>query len=100
MDLFLRRYQRRIRGTFTYRSLDSWYALYLENGEEAFLEELEDEENFAYFCSKFYDILRENFNICSAGMRESYEQYKVKFAFDEDSYRHELMLAIDKRRKR
>ncbi len=100
MDLFLRKYQRRIRATFSYRSLDSWYALYLEKGEDAFLDELEDQEGFAEFCKRFYDTLREEYNICSAGMYSQYDEFKVKFAGDYDSYRNELMLAIRSRRQR
>jgi hypothetical protein len=99
MELFYRRYASRIQNTFSYRSLDKWYELYLEKGEDVFLDELEDEENFMIFCRRFYDILREEYNICSAGMRDSYEQCKVKFAGDDESYMRELMLAIDSRRR-
>ena len=100
MELFRRRYASRIQNTFSCRSLDTWYELYLEKGEEEFLDELEDEESYTDFCRRFYEILREEYNICSAGMRDSYEMCKVKFGGDMDAYKHELMLAINSRKKR
>lgn len=99
-NVFLRRYKSRIQKTHSWLSLDEWYSLYLEKGEDAFLDKLEDEEDFSDFCERFYDTLREEYNICSAGMKESYEMCKVKFGGDMDAYGHELMLAIRDRRKR
>lgn len=98
--VFLRRYKSRIQSTNSWLSLDDWYSLYIERGEDEFLDKLEDEERFTEFCRRFYNILREEYNICSAGMQDSYEQCKVKFGGDLDAYENELMLVIRSRRQR
>ena len=74
--------------------MDEWFALYTEKGEAAFLDELEEQENFTQFCEKYYDILREAFNICSAGMWDYYQLYKVKFDNDDAGFRNELRHTI------
>jgi beta-galactosidase GanA len=88
--IFIRRYAVRISKTVTGWTTNKWYALYTEKGEAAFLDKLEDEENFADFCGKYYDILREAFNIDSCGMYDYYDMFKVKFGGDYDSFEHEL----------
>ncbi len=88
--MFLRRYETRIQRLNDFRSLDRWFELYTTKGEDEFLDELEDKEIYNDFCRKYYDILREAYNICSAGMRDYYELYKEKFGYDEAAFRHEL----------
>jgi hypothetical protein len=89
-QLFNRRYASRIINTNCHWSIDKWYALYTEKGEAAFLDKLEDEEEYVDFCRKYYGLLREAYNICSVGMYDYYQMYKDKFGSDEASFRHEL----------
>jgi hypothetical protein len=88
--LFMRRYGSRIQQTNCCWSKDKWYALYTEKGEAAFLDKLEDEENFAEFCGRYYDLLREAFNIDSCGMYDYYEKFKVEFVNDYNAFENEL----------
>lgn len=94
MDMFLRKYQRRINSINSWKTLNEWFALYTEKGEVAFLDELEEQEDYTDFCEKYYDGLRTLYNICSAGMWDYYQMYKVKFGGDEMAFRNELRLRI------
>jgi len=91
--IFMRRYRKRIQSvndwTFAYA-----YKLFKEKGEDHFLQELEDKEEYAEFCEKYYSILREQYNICSAGLSEQFQMYKEKFGGDEQAYRNELRRTI------
>jgi hypothetical protein len=88
--LFLRRYASRINNMYYYWSMDEWYTFYTEKGEDKFLNKLEDEEEYNDFCRKYYDVLREAYNICSAGMYDYYQMYKVKFGSDKEGFEYEL----------
>lgn len=93
--LFVRRYGKRIQDAGSYDfSLAYGYNLYKKMGENHFLTELEDVEEYSEFCKKYYSGLRELYNICSAGMWDYYQMYKVKFGGDEGAFRNELRLRI------
>lgn len=92
-EIFMRRYRKRI------QSVNDWtftqaYKLFKEKGENHFLQELEEKEDYTEFCEKYYAILREQYNICSAGMWDQFQKYKVKFNGDESAYRNELRRTI------
>lgn len=94
-DMFLRKYRKRIMSVNDWKfTLVYGYTLYKEKGEDQFLTELEEAEEYTEFCEKYYDILREQFNICSAGMWEHFQMYKEKFGGDEQAYRNELRCRI------
>ncbi len=86
--LFLRRYEKRIRKTDLLETYA--YQIYKEQGEEAFLTRLEDEEGFAEFCSEYYDLLRERYNACSALMEDEYERFKTQFNKYHSKYSEDL----------
>lgn len=90
--IFLRRYGSRISALNDYSPIDYWINLYMTKGEDEFLDELEDKEDFNDFCRKYYSILREAYNICSSGMHDYFENYKVKFDYDDAEFRRELRL--------
>ena len=94
-ELFLRRYGKRIRNTDLYEA--DAFQIYKEKGEEAFLERLEDEEGFGEFCQKYYDLLRERYNACSALMEDEYERFKTEFKKDHSKYSADLERAWRKR---
>jgi hypothetical protein len=92
--LFVRRYEVRTNNTNSWRTLDEWFTIYTEKGETVFLNELEDQEEYTEFCKKYYDVLRDAFNICTSGMWDYYQMYKVKFGSDEAGFRNELRHTI------
>lgn len=97
-DLFLRRYGRRIMKTDLCQ--EEAFKIYTEQGEEAFLERLEDEEDFMEFCEEYYELLRERYNACSALMEDEYERFKTEFQKDHSKYSEELERAWRKRQTR
>lgn len=94
-SLFVRRYGKRIQSANHWKlTLTYGYSLYKEKGEDHFLTELEEVEEYSEFCEKYYDILRQAFNICSAGMWDYFQLYKEKFDNDDGAFRNELRRTI------
>ena len=46
--------------------------------EDSFNTLVDEEMEYQAFCEEFYDDLREMYNICSAGMRDAYNNMKTK----------------------
>ncbi len=71
------------------------YKKYVSLGAVEFHKYLGKELQFKMFCERFYDTLREMYNIDSVGMRESFEKMREK---KQSFYEYEIELT--KRRKR
>ncbi len=97
-QLFLRRYGKRI--SLANLSQQEMYTLSKQQGEEAFLALLEDEEEYIEFCDEYYDLLRERYNACSALMDEEYQRFKTQFKKDHSKYSEDLERAWRKRQSR
>lgn len=93
--IFLKRYRKRIQSVNDWQfTVENAYELFKEEGEDRFLEVLEDKEGFTEFCNNYYDILRERFNICGGGMRDHYQMYKVELKGNDDAYENYLRRII------
>lgn len=94
-ELFMRRYGDRILAVEDYRSMKSWIKLYKNKGEIVFLNVLEDAESYTRFGKKFYDVLRDAWNIDGEGMNDQYQIYKNKFGKNDEVYINELRNTIE-----
>jgi hypothetical protein len=71
------------------------YTAYKDLGKKEFHKFLGEELQYKLFCDRFYDRLREMYNIDSVGMREEFEKMREK---KQTFYQYELEL--QKQRKR
>ncbi len=84
---FVRRYAKRINECDVwYESIEESYKIYKEKGEDQFLTDLEEKEDFQEFCNEYYGFLREHYNACSAMMWDEFESFRTKFDSDYDKF--------------
>jgi len=75
------------------------YEAYLEQGKKDFESTLNEEIEFGEFAKEFYDDLREMYNICSAGMMDSFQDMKKK-GWTHADFRRDLNKKKEEMRKR
>lgn len=100
-DQFVRRYARRIQKCDAwYDSLEESYKICKEKGEDQFLTELEEKEDFQEFCREYYDFLREHYNACSGSMWDSFDKFRNEFNSNYTAYWEHLEECLKKSHKR
>lgn len=60
-----------------YKTYEHAFDDFLELGQDAFEAKLNESVEYSRFCSRFYERLRERYNICSAGMWDEYKKMKA-----------------------
>jgi hypothetical protein len=75
------------------------YEAYLEHGKKDFESTLNEEIEFSEFAKEFYDDLREMYNICSAGMMDSFQDMK-KNGWTHTDFRRDLNKKKEEMKKR
>jgi hypothetical protein len=75
------------------------YEAYRKEGKKGFEVLLNEEIEFADFAKEFYDDLREMYNICSAGMVDSFQAMKKK-GWTHADFRRDLNKKKEEMRKR
>ena len=60
------------------------YEAYLKGSEDEFMEKLNDHIDYAKFCKKFYDILREQYNACGIMMYDEFQRWEALGSKDEE----------------
>ena len=84
-------YGRQLRdATNRWQSVPAAYDDYKKLGKKEFQKVLNEEAEFQEFCGEFYSDLREMYNICSAGLRNAFNEFKLNnWSFDD--YRRDLL---------
>ena len=81
---FKRVYEKRI--MMTVLDVQKCYILYQEEGEEAFLDMLEEHEEFEEFSKEYYDYMRERWNACGSSMWYSFREWRDNYDRNVERY--------------